>query len=75
MTEEQRIEIIRQAYRKTLQEEGGFISELLPNTKADVEDEVDHLDSIDHDKPIDFDNDENEIDMNNISPTMRELFN
>ena len=75
MTPEERIEIIRQAHKQALLEEGGFISELLPSTKEDVEDEVDHLDALDHEKAVDFDNDENEVDMNTLSPQMRELFN
>jgi hypothetical protein len=74
MKQSERIEIIRQAHKKVLEEQGAFISQLLPSTKEDVEDEFEHLDSIDHEKPIDFDNDENEVDMENISPSMRELY-
>ena len=74
MTQEERIKLIRQAHQKVLADEGAFISELLPTTQKDVEDEVEHLDSLDHAKEIDFDSDENEVDMNTLSPQMRELF-
>lgn len=75
MTQEERIKLIRQAHQKVLADEGAFISELLPTTQEDVEDEAEHLDSLDHPQKVDFDSDENEVDMNNISPSMRELFN
>ena len=74
MTQEERIELIRQAHQKVLADEGAFISELLPTTQKDVEDEVEHLDSLDHAQEVDFDSDENEVDMNTLSPQMRELF-
>ncbi len=74
MTQEERIELIRQAHQAVLAQEGAFIEELLPPTQEDVEDEAEHLDSLDHAQEIDFDSDENEVDMNNISPSMRELF-
>jgi len=74
MTQEERIELIRQAHQAVLAQEGAFIEELLPPTQEDVEDEAEHLDSLNHAQEIDFDSDENEVDMNNISPSMRELF-
>ena len=74
MTQSERIEIIRQAHEKVLLEKGGFISQLLPSTKEDVQDEVEHLDAVDHVKPVDFDADENEVDMDSISPTMRGVY-
>lgn len=74
MTQEERIKLIRQAHQKVLADEGAFISELLPPTQKDVEDEVEHLDSVAHVQEVDFDSDENEVDMNTLSPQMRELF-
>lgn len=71
MTQEQRIEIIRQAHQTVLTHEGASIDELLPPTQEDVRDEVEHLESIGHEKAVDFDNDENETDMTNVSPEMR----
>jgi hypothetical protein len=44
---------------------------LLDATNHDVEDEVEKLDSIEED--VDFDSDENEVDMNLLSPNMREV--
>jgi hypothetical protein len=44
---------------------------LLDATNYDVEDEVEKLDSIEED--VDFDSDENEVDMNLLSPNMREV--
>ena len=70
-----RIQMIREAHAKVLNEQGTFIAELLPATKEDVEDEAEHLDALDHAQEIDFDSDENEVDMNAISPQMRSLFN
>ena len=74
MTQEERIKLIRQAHQKVLADEGAFSSELLPPTQKDVEDEVEHLDSVAHVQEVDFDSDENEVDMNTLSPQMRELF-
>ena len=39
-----------------------------------VLDEAEHLDALDHEEKVDFDADENEIDMNTISPLMRAMF-
>lgn len=44
---------------------------LLDATNHDVKDEVEKLDSIEED--VDFDSDENEVDMNLLSPNMREV--
>ena len=71
MTQSERIELIRQAHQKVLEEQGAFISQLLPSTKEDVEDEVEQLDSIE--RPVDLD-DESEVHMDTISPSMRELY-
>ena len=72
MTQEQRIELIRQAHQAVLAQEGASIEELLPPTQEDVRDEAEHLEAIDHEKEVDFDNDENETDMTNVSLEMRE---
>ena len=71
MTQSERIELIRQAHQAVLAQEGAFIEELLPPTKEDVRDEAEHLDALDHEREVDFDQDENEVDMNLISPAMR----
>jgi|TARA_R110000824_G_scaffold281076_1_gene469337 hypothetical protein len=74
MTEKQRIELIRQAHQAVLTQQGAFIEELLPPTQEDVRDEADHLDALDHEEKVDFDNDENETDMENVSLEMRGAF-
>ena len=74
MTEKQRIELIRQAHQGVITQAGASIEELLPPTQEDVRDEADHLDALDHEQKVDFDNDENETDMENVSPEMRGAF-
>ena len=69
-----RIQIIREAHAKVLAEQGGSIDELLPTTQEDVLDEAERLDSLDHVKEVDFDHDENEVDMTTLSLAMREMF-
>ena len=44
---------------------------LLDATNHDVEDEVEQLDSVE--ESVDFDSDENEVDMTLLSPNMREI--
>ena len=44
---------------------------LLDATDHDVEDEVEQLDSLE--ESVDFDSDENEVDMTLLSPNMREV--
>jgi len=44
---------------------------LLESTNHDVEDEVEQLDSVE--ESVDFDSDENEVDMTLLSPNMREV--
>ena len=44
---------------------------LLDATNHDVEDEVERLDSVE--ESVDFDSDENEVDMTLLSPNMREI--
>jgi hypothetical protein len=70
-----RIQMIREAHAKVLNEQGAFIAELLPATQEDVEDEAEHLEALGHVEEVDFDKDESEVDMNTISPQMRALFN
>ncbi len=70
----ERIKIIRAAHQKVLDEQGAFIAELLPTTKEDVEDESSHLEALGRVETIDFDSDENEVDMKSISPEMRGMF-
>ena len=73
-----RIQMIREAHAKALAEkpatEGGSVNELLPVTQEDVLDEAEHLDALNHEREIDFDQDENEVDMDTISPEMRGMF-
>jgi len=73
-----RIQMIREAHARVIAErlatEGGSVEELLPATQEDVMDEAEHLDALDHEQEIDFDQDESEVDMNTISPLMREMF-
>ena len=70
--------MIREAHAKALAEklatEGGSVNELLPVTQEDVLDEAEHLDALNHEREIDFDQDENEVDMDTISPEMRGMF-
>jgi hypothetical protein len=47
---------------------------LLDATEEDVRDEVGQLASVDHEKDSDFDADENEVDMENVSLEMRGMF-
>ena len=47
---------------------------LLDATEEDVLDEASQLDSLDHKEEVDFDADENETDMENVSPAMRGAF-
>ena len=64
-----------ESLRQIADKEGAFIAELLPTTTEDVEDESSHLDALGRVEAIDFDQDENEVDMTALSPEMRALFN
>jgi len=70
--------MIREAHARVLAEkraeEGASIEELLPATQEDVEDEAQHLDALDHEQEVDFDQDESEVNMDTISPQMRGIF-
>ena len=70
-----RIQLIREAHAKVLSEKGQEIDGLLPVTQEDVLDEAIHLDALDHVKEVDFDHDENEVDMDMLSPAMRAMYN
>ena len=75
LTSEQRIEIIRKAHAKALAEKEAFLTQgLLPATQEDVLDEAEHLVALDHEDKVDFDSDENEVDMENVSPAMMGAF-
>jgi len=73
-----RIQMIREAHARVLAEkrtkEGASIDELLPTTQEDVLDESKHLDALDHVRQTDFDGDENEVDMETLSPAMRAMY-
>ena len=79
MNQTQRIELIRQAHAKALADQtriGGdlHVVELFPVAQEDVLDEAQHLEALDHVKPTDFDADENEVDMDSISPIMKGVY-
>ena len=60
---------------KKLQAENfGALHSNIPPTKRDVEDEAQHLDALDHVEVVDVDADENLVDMDTLSPQMREQF-
>lgn len=78
MTQDERLSVIEYAVKKIthkvgVSHEGG----LMDYTEEDVEDEVDNLESgvVAVEEKPDFDSDENEVDMDMISPLMREVKN
>ena len=78
MTQDERLSVIEYAVKKIthkvgISHEGG----LMDYTEEDVEDEVDNLESgvVAVEEKPDFDSDENEVDMDTISPSMREVKN
>ena len=78
MTQDERLSVIEYAVKKIthkvgVSHEGG----LMDYTEEDVEDEVDNLESgvVAVEEKPDFDSDENEVDMDTISPLMREVDN
>ena len=73
MTESERIAAIRNANKQWQLEHGISLSGgLMGYTKEDVQDEAKSLDALDHTDAVDFDNDENEVDMNTLSPDFRD---
>ena len=78
MTQDERLSVIEYAVKKIthkvgISHEGG----LMDYTEEDVEDEVGNLESgvVAVEEKPDFDSDENEVDMDTISPSMREVKN
>ena len=70
-----RIDLIRKAHAVALAEKGNIELEgVLATNKDDVLDEAQHLDALDHVEQVDVDADENLVDMEAISPAMREMF-
>ena len=70
-----RIELIRKAHAVALAEKGDIELEgVLSTNQGDVLDEAQHLDALDHVEAVDFDSDENLVDMDAVSPAMREMF-
>ena len=70
-----RIDLIRKAHAVALAEKGDIELEgVLATNKDDVLDEAQHLDALDHVEQVDVDADENLVDMEAISPSMREMF-
>jgi len=69
-----RIDLIRQLHQKVLAEENALIAGVIDYTKEDVTDEADQLHALDHITEVDYDGDENEIDMDAVSPAMRGMF-
>ena len=78
MTQDERLSVIEYAVKKATRQlgvslEGG----LMDYTEEDVEDEVENLESgvVEVEAKPDFDADENEVDMDTISPLMMEVKN
>ena len=78
MTQDERLSVIEYAVEKATRQlgvslEGG----LMDYTKEDVQDEVENIDRgvVEVEGKPDFDSDENEVDMDTISPLMREVEN
>ena len=78
MTQDERLSVIEYAVKKVthkvgVSHEGG----LMDYTEEDVEDEVENIDRgvVEVKGKPDFDADENEVDMDTISPLMREVEN
>ena len=70
-----RIELIRKAHAVALAEQGDIELEgVLSTDKGDVLAEAQHLDALDHVEEVDFDSDESLVDMDAVSPAMREMF-
>jgi len=70
-----RIELIRKAHAVALAEKGDTeLAGVLATSKEDVLDEAERLDALDHVEAVDFDQDENLVDMDAVSPAMRDMF-
>lgn len=78
MTEDERLSVIEYAVKKAAKESGAFLEcGLMDYTEEDVEDEVRNFEYgvVEVEARPDFDSDENEVDMNTISPLMMEVEN
>lgn len=76
MTQDERISVIEYAVKKVTHKVGVSLEGgLMDYTEEDVEDEVENLESgvVAVEGKPDFDSDENEVDMDTISPLMREV--
>jgi len=68
LSEAERLANIANAVRLV---QGGIPRGLANHTEEDVRDEAQHLEALEVEEKIDFDADENMVDMENVSPTMR----
>ena len=78
MTQDERLSVIGYAVKEATHKSGVSLEGgLMDYTKEDVEDEVENLESgvIEVEAKPDFDADENEVDMDTISPLMMEVKN
>jgi hypothetical protein len=78
MTEDERLSVIEYAAKKAAKESGASLEcGLMDYTEEDVEDEVRNFEYgvVEVEARPDFDSDENEVDMNTISPLMMEVEN
>ena len=69
-----RIELIRRIHQKVIAQENALVAGVMDYTQEDVSDEANQLHALDHIDEVDFDGDENQIDMDAVSPAMREIF-
>ncbi len=78
MTEDERLSAIEYAVKKAAEESGASLEcGLMDYSEEDVEDEVRNFEYgvVEVEARPDFDSDENEVDMNTISPLMMEVKN
>jgi len=78
MTQDERLSVIEYAVKKATRQLGASLEGgLMDYTKEDVQDEVENIDRgvVEVEGKPDFDADENEVDMDTISPLMREVEN
>ena len=89
MTETQRLELIANAVAKTTKKVAPQFEDLLADLMSeklvvehglveakqeDIEEEFVSLDAVEREEDEDFDNDENLVDMENVSSALREIF-
>ena len=76
MTSDERFNAIAKAVALVLKNQGVPLEGgLMDYTQEDVLDEAEHLDSREREEDEDFDEDENLVDLDTISPEMREACN